>query len=607
MSGSEVPLLLSMLHENIALRKCLLKLQKQQMGVSAACDSEVEEPTSDSEVEESILGECPESKSTGKRKREACHDELSVPSQLQELHAETVITRRCLIDAGLMTAKDFRIQMDIVRHQHQFDSVRRAHAFAASVSLAQVWGESDVAWLISSFQGLPAVNAMMLAAPRLREPLQNIQISVTRAWKQVPEMLNPTRNARALLMGGCMYVYTISPQHLRMQCYDPVTGVWRSLPKLKYEEPFTARNRGKVENRVRVTANIVALRGMLYVCNAIGWSGLAGCPSYPSGERFNPIKEQWEKLPRQQNNCRRAAVAATKSHVYVCGGYDFPEASSFMERFDPAKNCWETMPSMLQARAEHSLIVFRNDLIVVGGVCRTTKRAPCRVHGDSRCDYCSPCYYEDTLSSTELFDTKALVWKQLPSMGEPRALSSTVVQGSQLYVCGGMVRAEAGQRPLMSVECLNATAALGHDRRRLTGKAAAPGRSWITVSPLMQPRVDGVATVLKGRVYISGGFTFETTDQQNDLGNESRNFLQTIEFWEPNVGQILRQWRELPSLQGLPCQAAVAASCGHLYVFGGCVDGNDVRTINRYDVEGQKWVSLARDSDADIQTPGPFW
>ncbi|XP_067913571.1 kelch domain-containing protein 8A isoform X2 [Heterodontus francisci] len=87
----------------------------------------------------------------------------------------------------------------------------------------------------------------------------------------------------------------------------------------------------------------------------------------------------WMKTERRLNMKKRRAdfvAAYLRGRVIVAGGLgDQPAVLGSVEALHPAKNRWERLPPMPTARCTCSSIVFKNRLLVIGGVSHVLSNA----------------------------------------------------------------------------------------------------------------------------------------------------------------------------------------------------------------------------------------
>ncbi|XP_057290723.1 kelch domain-containing protein 8A-like [Hydractinia symbiolongicarpus] len=104
-----------------------------------------------------------------------------------------------------------------------------------------------------------------------------------------------------------------------------------------------------------------------------------------------------------------------KDHIYLLNGLVPPvHFQTVAEKYDPEKEKWEKMTPAPFARADTSLAMIKDFIVVIGGMCE---------HGPNRV--------------TEAYDTNTDTWFTLAQMPSPRFSTSVVVFDDNTLVCLG--------------------------------------------------------------------------------------------------------------------------------------------------------------------------
>jgi len=167
--------------------------------------------------------------------------------------------------------------------------------------------------------------------------------------------------------------------------FSPLTSRWEILP------PMSEPRGGDANGDPNIVACV--LGNYLYV---------RGGHEVDSMERFNPLTNEWESLPPMKTPRYYAAMVASNSRIYVCGGKDDNDAEelSSVEGFDPATGCWEVLPSMNIRRANAGVVASEGYIYICGG----------KIYSDS-----SP---STSLRSVERYCLARRCWEVLPAMPE---------------------------------------------------------------------------------------------------------------------------------------------------------------------------------------------
>ena len=235
-----------------------------------------------------------------------------------------------------------------------------------------------------------------------------------------------------------------------MECFDPATNAWASLPRMRL---------------FRAWAGCLTGDGKVY---AVGGEASGG-KYLASVERFDPATNTWEVLPSMSTGRCTHGMAAVGGKIYAVGGWATGGLLSSVERFDPATNTWEALPPMSTARYALGVAAVGGKIYVVGG----------EASGGSRL---SSVETGGRLSSVERFDPATNSWEALPPMSTARGGHGVAAVGGKIYAVGGLGH---GGSCLSSVErfdpATNTRVALPSMRtaRSCHGVAAVGGKIYV--------------------------------------------------------------------------------------------------------------------------------
>jgi len=180
--------------------------------------------------------------------------------------------------------------------------------------------------------------------------------------------------------------------------YDPLTGSWESLPRLK---------------SARAGSSAVVVAGRLYI---IG--GEACGRALNDVQRFDPWLSRWDTLPSMPQGRIRAAATASDACIFVLGGLDGTEPLKRVECFDVQKLAWHEMPPMIRPRYAGIASAQGQWILAIGGELTEAGMK----------------------ASIERYDRKMGVWESLPSVQQPRcgAAMTLASSGQAALTFGGL-------------------------------------------------------------------------------------------------------------------------------------------------------------------------
>ncbi|KAL0489030.1 hypothetical protein AKO1_009078 [Acrasis kona] len=255
--------------------------------------------------------------------------------------------------------------------------------------------------------------------------------------------------------------------------------------------------------------------------------------------------------------------------LYVAGGCTRDQsttggncaATNTLEYYTPSSNTWTQGASMTVPRFRHVAINQGNNMWVIGG----------RDASDN------------LIYSSEYYNTQTNTWTTGPSLPADTATSDGYAYniGNIIYIAGGY-----SQNYNVSASVLS-----------LDTSAATP--AWtLTNIKLATPRGDLGATVIKGNVYVYGGFSFDFTQP-----------LKTVEVLRNGSNQFTA----VPNMSTARGDAAEAAVGDRLYVIGGetIEDGTDghnhtltIAQVESFDTTTNTWRSEPNIPDSRMRYGG---
>jgi len=187
-------------------------------------------------------------------------------------------------------------------------------------------------------------------------------------------------------------------------------------------------------------------------------------------EAYDPITDAWTTgapLPQPLLQCRAVGVDGT---ILVMGGvvqgppwYDVSDVNAY----DPATDTWSPKSSMLLALRAFAIEQVNGLVYVIGG------------HTQGGISY----------NDVQVYNPQQDSWTFGPPMPTARSVGASAVIGNKIYVFGGLYYLPGGGYNVSDVvEVFDATT-----------------QTWETRAPMPTARLSHVATVLKGRIYVTAG------------------------------------------------------------------------------------------------------
>ncbi|XP_032898706.1 kelch domain-containing protein 8A [Amblyraja radiata] len=188
------------------------------------------------------------------------------------------------------------------------------------------------------------------------------------AWHALHAMPTPRYAASAFFHAGKIHVFggrQAKNPVTAFEVFDTETRVWSRFPSVPCRRSFSSY--------VMTETSFLSLGGLQ---QARGYKK----PKFVKNvEVFDIEQGGWTKNTRHLNmKTKRADFVAAylQGRVVVAGGLgDQPSVLSSAEALHPVKNRWERLPPMPTARCTCAAAVFRNSLVVMGGVAQAPSNA----------------------------------------------------------------------------------------------------------------------------------------------------------------------------------------------------------------------------------------
>ncbi|XP_055914343.1 kelch-like protein 5 isoform X2 [Eupeodes corollae] len=140
----------------------------------------------------------------------------------------------------------------------------------------------------------------------------------TDKWTEMPAMNSPLMYTQSVVVDGKLYA--ICAENRGLECFDPLTNKWSSLPP---------------KNEFSAQYALGAVGGYLY---AIGGHYAEGRSK--TVERYDPKTQRWSTVSSLKVGRSRISVTAFNNKLFACGGHDGREFLKIVEEYDPHTDKW---------------------------------------------------------------------------------------------------------------------------------------------------------------------------------------------------------------------------------------------------------------------------
>lgn len=196
--------------------------------------------------------------------------------------------------------------------------------------------------------------------------------------------------------------------------------------------------------------------------------GIEAVKSSKAFEVYDPSKDKWSKLPDLPKRLNHFGIASNDVYIYVSGGFQSifqNKKSKILYRYDIAKEQWDVLDFMPDRRAAHSMVIYDNKLILIGG---------------------------RDIEDTWTYDLIEQNWitQFIPQLPDLRDHINVLVNDNTLYVIGG--------RHNGNLKAIN-------------WMYSFSSKEWSSFSGLLTPSGGQSATIENGVIHVIGG---------EDVGNK---------------------------------------------------------------------------------------
>ena len=266
---------------------------------------------------------------------------------------------------------------------------------------------------------------------------------------------------------------------------------------------------------------------------AVGGETSPGRTTVDSVERFNPTKNEWQRMV-PMTMCRRGVgVAMLSGYLYTVGGSDGLQALKLAERYDPACDLWTQISDMNEKRSSVAAAALGDYFYAVGGYTGVTS---CR-------------------QSVERYNPGADEWSYVASTNVPRSMACACSMEGKLYTIGGY----DGVSDLQTCEVFDPET-----------------NEWRLIHGMRTRRCMAGVAAVDGLLYVAGGCDHSVS-------------LKSVESYDPSSGE----WTVLGDMSEARSGLGMAVIGHKLFAMGGHNgrgSGGYCSSVEQYNIETNVWA-----------------
>jgi hypothetical protein len=243
----------------------------------------------------------------------------------------------------------------------------------------------------------------------------------------------------------------------------------------------------------------------------------------------------WRGLPGGPTARQQVGSVVSQGVLWVFGGLTNGAATNKVEGYDPTISTWESGPSLPLALHHEMAVVYRNEMVVIGG-------------------WVPAGSVLDAVVSDRVFALRNGSWVELPRLRHARAAGAAAVVGDKIVVTGG----QANHQLVGATEVFD-------------------GSSWSDVAPMPTLR-DHLAGVSDGRYFYAVGGRALSADKN----------VAAVERYDPAANR----WTRLPALPTPRGGLGAAIAGRRLVTLGGESPTGVFNTVEVLDLGTNTWSTL---------------
>ena len=293
------------------------------------------------------------------------------------------------------------------------------------------------------------------------------------------------------------------------------TPVWQTLAPMPTARAF-------------VSTGVISSEGKHFIFVMGGGNGIS---NYISVEVYNINENSWSTGIPLPNHVYDSETAVTLNNKIYFFGFAHNPTVPYLYVFDPSNPSWQSIDWPFTEIGNCTITAAENRLIFIGGITSS--------------------YPTTDLASVEAYYPDSGTWEVLPPMPTARSGMGVTVNGSDIYVLGG-INFLPEVHGLQTVEAYNV----------LT-------RTWTTLSSFRYPHLKNVAVgTINNNIYLfGGGDTINGDLDQTETGEVFNTLTNT---WTDNPDPI-------PNFY-----ATTISYGGKIYYFGGLSLSGFINTAQTY-------------------------
>ncbi|XP_069059094.1 kelch-like protein 9 isoform X2 [Pleurodeles waltl] len=257
-----------------------------------------------------------------------------------------------------------------------------------------------------------------------------------------------------ITLGGVMRQQLVVSKELRL--FDMKTRMWKAL------QPMDAP---------RYQHGIAVIGNFLYVVGGQSNYDTKGKTAVDSAFRYDPRFNKWRQLASLNEKRTFFHLSALKGHLYAVGGRNMTGEIASVECYDPSRNEWTFTSPLCEPHYGHAGTVHGDYMYVSGGITHDTFQNRL---------YC--------------YDPSTEKWCRKADMTTLRGLHCMCTVGDRLYVIGGN----------------HFQGSSDYDDVLMCEYYSPAQDEWVVVAPMLYGQSDVGVTVLEGRIYVVGGYSWNS-------------------------------------------------------------------------------------------------
>jgi N-acetylneuraminic acid mutarotase len=232
--------------------------------------------------------------------------------------------------------------------------------------------------------------------------LQQKELIYVTEWKKLKNLPEVRKSGEVLSYQNCIfYLGGADAEYMRNNnwCYLPFNRVW------KEKKPIPTP---------RAEMACVIFKGQLYCFG--GWLGNEKGPT-DIAEVYSIKKDKWDTLPPLPRKLVSVSAVCQNDRIYIIGG-TLGKTKNFLYEFNPITKKYKELICKMQARIHFSLILFKQDIYLIGG--NSFSNGEYKIHKD-----------------VDIYHLRTNKWESKPSIPEKVMNGAGYIRGNEIHIIGG--------------------------------------------------------------------------------------------------------------------------------------------------------------------------